>query len=53
MKKLEKVINPLELAMTHPQTSHEDHVIQLQQAYEQLEAEYMKVIEKLDTSPET
>lgn len=47
LKKLQKLVNPLELAMTHPEVSHEDHVTQLHQAYEQLEGEYMKVIEKL------
>ena len=51
MKKLQKVVNPLELAMTHPQMSPEDHMTQLQQTYEQLEAQYNKVLQKLDTTP--
>ena len=50
LNKLQKLVNPLELAMTHPQVSHEDHVTQLQQAYEQLEQEYSKVIQKLEGS---
>ena len=40
-------MNPLELAMTHPQVSPEDHMSQLHQAYQQLEQEYSKVIDKL------
>ena len=54
MLKLQKLVNPLELAMTHPQMSHEERVTQLQQAYEQLEEEYTKVIDKLaGGSPES
>ncbi len=52
LKKLRQVMDPAELALTHPQLSHDDHLTQLHQAYKELEAEYMKVIEKLAAAPE-
>ncbi len=45
-------MDPAELALTHPQLSHDDHLTQLHQAYKELEAEYIKVIEKLAAAPE-
>ncbi len=52
LRKLRKVMDPSELALTHPQMSHEEHVTQLHQAYKELEAEYRKVIEKLAATPD-
>ncbi len=47
MKKLQKLVNPEELAMTHPQVSHDEHMTQLDQAYQSTEEDYFKVLEKL------
>lgn len=53
MKKLQKLVTPEELAMTHPQLSHDEHTTQLDLAYKSLEEDYLKVLEKLACSPET
>ncbi len=52
MKRLQKLVDPTELALTHPQTSPDDHVENLHRSYKEMEEEYMKIIEKLAASPE-
>ena len=53
LKRLHGVVDPQELALTHPQVSCEDHMTELHEQYKQVEDEYLKVIEKLATSAET
>lgn len=53
MKRLQKLVDPIELAMTHPQISHAEHVLQLDQTYKMLEEDYLKILKKLASSPET
>ena len=47
------LVDPQELALTHPQVSCEDHMTELHEQYKEVEEEYLKVIEKLATSAET
>ncbi len=47
MKRVQDFVDPTELALTHPQVSHEDHMTQLHQDYKALEGEYLNIIEKL------
>ena len=53
LKRLHGVVDPQELALTHPQVSCEDHMTELHEQYKQVEDEYLKVIEKLAASAET
>ena len=41
------------MSQTHAQMSHEDHVKHLQEAYVEVEEEYMKIIEKILVTSET
>ena len=53
LHKLQKVMDPVELALTHPPVSHDSHMTQLQDGYRQLEEDYLTVIEKLAAAPNT
>lgn len=53
LKRLKRFVDPIQLALTHPQLSHEEHVTELHKDYKALEEEYMKVVEKLSASVES
>ena len=53
LRKLQQVMDPAELVLTHPPVSHDRHMTQLQDGYRQLEEEYLTVIEKLAAAPNT
>lgn len=44
-------MDPVELALTHPQLSRDEHMANLQTSYKELETEYLNVIEKLAAVP--
>ena len=50
MQRLRGVVDPQELASTHPQVSVEDHMTELHELYKKVEGDYLKVIEKLAVS---
>lgn len=51
--KLRQVMDPVELALTHPQMSPDEQVTHLQEEYSKVEAEYQRIIEKLAALSET
>ena len=53
LQRLHGVVDPQELALTHPQVSCEDHMTELHEQYKGVEEEYLRLIEKLAASAET
>ena len=51
LRKLQQVMDLVELALTHTPVSHDRHMTQLQDCYRQFEEDYLTVIEKLAAAP--